>query len=126
MLVRTREGEGSLKWGQWWWMGGSHREAVETVALGREPNRRRGLQWRVSTRRTRRVAAGDFSSTSVVRGSEGKKEGPLRAQPCGRGRRRRGGPGCGSWQCRVASNGPWPSGTGGGAIVQQGRAVGPG
>jgi hypothetical protein len=77
--VWRREGVGGLKWGEWWWMGGSHREAVETVALGREPERRRGLRSRVSARRTRRVVAGDFSSTLVVQDSEGKKEGPLQA-----------------------------------------------
>jgi hypothetical protein len=42
MSVRKREGEGGLKWGQRWQMGGSHREATEAVALGREPERRRG------------------------------------------------------------------------------------
>jgi hypothetical protein len=70
------------------------------VALGREPERRRGLRWRESTRRTHRrwrggeklklgrgredndekreqVAAGGFSSTSVARGSEGKMRGGL-------------------------------------------------
>jgi hypothetical protein len=34
------------------------------------------------------------------------------------------GPGCGGRQCWAASNGPWPSGASGGAIAQQGRAVG--
>jgi hypothetical protein len=37
-----REGEGGLKWGQRWRMGGSHRQAAEAVALGREPERRGG------------------------------------------------------------------------------------
>jgi hypothetical protein len=32
--ARKREGEGGLKWGQRWQMGGSHREAAEAVALG--------------------------------------------------------------------------------------------
>jgi hypothetical protein len=44
--VQKREGEGGLNRGQWWRMGGSHREATETGALGREPEMRRGLQWR--------------------------------------------------------------------------------
>jgi hypothetical protein len=33
--VRKKEDEGGLKWGQRWWMEGSHREAAEVVALGR-------------------------------------------------------------------------------------------
>jgi hypothetical protein len=41
--VRKREGEGGLNWRQRWRMGGSHHEAAEVVALGREPERRRGL-----------------------------------------------------------------------------------
>jgi hypothetical protein len=45
VAARKREGEGGLKWGQQWWMRGSHREAAEAVALGREPERRGGLQW---------------------------------------------------------------------------------
>jgi hypothetical protein len=40
--VWKREGEGVLKWGQRWRMEGSHREAAEVVALGRELERRRG------------------------------------------------------------------------------------
>jgi hypothetical protein len=59
--VQKREGEGGLNWGQWWWMGGSHCEAAEAVALGREPERRRGLRWqelaRRAHRRCRRVGA---------------------------------------------------------------------
>jgi hypothetical protein len=42
MSARKEEGEGGLKWGQRWRMEGSHREAVEAVALGRKPERRRG------------------------------------------------------------------------------------
>jgi hypothetical protein len=70
------------------------------------------------------VVAGGFSSTVVARGSVREKRGPLRARSCGRGRRRRGGPRHSGWQRRVTSNGPRLSGTGGGAIAQQGRAVG--
>jgi hypothetical protein len=49
-LVRKREGEGCLKWGQRWRIEGSHREATEAVALGREPERRRDLRWREPAR----------------------------------------------------------------------------
>jgi hypothetical protein len=41
--ARKREGEGVLNWRQRWRMEGSHHEAAEVVALGREPERRRGL-----------------------------------------------------------------------------------
>jgi hypothetical protein len=40
--VWKKEGEGILKWGQWWQMEGSHQEAAEAVALGQKPERRRG------------------------------------------------------------------------------------
>jgi hypothetical protein len=40
--VQKWEGEGGLKWRQRWQMEGSHREATTTVALGREPERKRG------------------------------------------------------------------------------------
>jgi hypothetical protein len=38
----------------------------------------------------------------------------------------RGAPRHGGQQCGAASNAPWPSGVGGGAVVQQGRAAGRG
>jgi hypothetical protein len=38
--ARKREGESGLKWGQRWYMGGSHREEAEAVALRRGPERR--------------------------------------------------------------------------------------
>jgi hypothetical protein len=146
VTVQKREGEGGLNWGQRWWMGGSHHDAAETVALERKQERR-GLRWwerqgrhvggeeggeELELRRGReendekreRVVAGGFSSTVVARGSDREKRGPLRARSCGRGRRRRGGPRHSGWQRRVTSNGPRLSGTGGGAIAQQGRAVG--
>jgi hypothetical protein len=44
--VRKREGEGGLNWGQWWLMGGSHRDAAEAMALRRNLAWRGGLQWR--------------------------------------------------------------------------------
>jgi hypothetical protein len=50
--VHKREGEGGLKCGQRWWMGGSHCEAAEAVALVREPERRRGLRRWEPVRRT--------------------------------------------------------------------------
>jgi hypothetical protein len=117
--VQKREGEGGLNWGQRWQMGGSDCEAAEAVALRQELERRRGLWWQEPTRRTcsrwrrvgeelelrcgreengekrERVVAGGFSSASVAWGIEGEKEGPLRARPHGRGRRRRGGLGRG-------------------------------
>jgi hypothetical protein len=52
--VQKRESEGGLNWGQLWWMEGSHRDVVEAMALGREPERRRGLWWWEPTRQTRR------------------------------------------------------------------------
>jgi hypothetical protein len=79
-------------------MGGSHREAVEVVALRREPERRRGLRWlepatwthrqwrrgeelelgrdrEENSEKRERAAGGHFSSASVARGSEGKRRG---------------------------------------------------
>jgi hypothetical protein len=52
--ARKREGEGGLKWGQRWQMGGSHCEAAEAVALGRGPERRRGVRWQELVRQARR------------------------------------------------------------------------
>jgi hypothetical protein len=67
--VRKREGEGVLNWGQWWRMGGSHRDVVEAMALGWEPERRRGLRRQEPTRRTRRRwrRGGGLSSGTVER-----------------------------------------------------------
>jgi hypothetical protein len=130
-------------------MGGSRREAAKAVALGRKLERRRSLRWWEPARQTRRrwrrgeefelgcgreengekrerVVVGSFSSASVAQGNEGKKEGPLRARSCSRGRRRRGGPGHGGRQRGAANNGPRPSGTSGGAVVQRGRVKGRG
>jgi hypothetical protein len=113
---------------------------MKAVALGREPERTRGLRWREPVRRTRRrwrrgeelelgrgreensekrerVAAGGFSRASVVRGSEGKKEGGQQQPSAVRH---------GGQQRRAASNSPRPSGMGGGAVAQQGRAAGHG
>jgi hypothetical protein len=41
--TQKREGEGRLKWGQQWRMGGSYREAAEVMSLGWEPKRREGV-----------------------------------------------------------------------------------
>jgi hypothetical protein len=51
MSVQKRKGEGGLKWGQQWRMGGSHRKAAEAVVLRREPKRRRGSPARWTCRR---------------------------------------------------------------------------
>jgi hypothetical protein len=72
------------------------------------------------------VVVGSFSSASVAQGNEGKKEGPLRARLCSRGRRRRGGPRHGGRQHGAASNGPRPSGASDDAVAQQGRVAGRG
>jgi hypothetical protein len=63
VLVRKREGEGGLNWGQRWRMGVPHCEAAEVVALRWEPERR------VSgggSRRGGRVSGGGGSSSSGV------------------------------------------------------------
>jgi hypothetical protein len=57
--MQKREGEGGIKWGQQWRMEGSHHEAVEAVALGQEPERRRGLRrWEPMRRMHRRWRRG--------------------------------------------------------------------
>jgi hypothetical protein len=81
--VQKREGEGSLNWGQRWWMGGSHREAAEAVVLRLEPERRRGLRWREPARWMRR---------------QWRREGGARARARSRGERRREGAGGGRWR----------------------------
>jgi hypothetical protein len=55
-------------------MGGSHREAAEAVALGREPERRRGLRWWEPVRQTRRQwRRGDELELEHGRVENGKK-----------------------------------------------------
>jgi hypothetical protein len=74
VLVRKKKGEGGLNWGQRWRMGGSHREAAEAVALGRKPERRRGLRWREPTRWThRRWRRGEELELGCDREENGEK-----------------------------------------------------
>jgi hypothetical protein len=110
VLVRKKKGEGGLNWGQRWRMGGSHREAAEAVALGRKPERRRGLRWREPTRWThRRWRRGEELELGCDREENGEKRERVAA---------------------VGSTGqpamppPRASGVGGGAVTQQGRAAG--
>jgi hypothetical protein len=62
VLVRKREGEDGLNWGQRWRMGGSHREAAEPVALRR--NRRGGGVSSGGSQQGGRVGSGEGGRSS--------------------------------------------------------------
>jgi hypothetical protein len=102
VLVRKREGEDGLNWGQRWRMGGSHREAAEPVALRR--NRRGGGVSSGRSRQGGRVGSGEGGKEGAGGGRRVFKH-LHGAWRCGE---KGGGPAAtAAWQREKEERGPW-------------------